>query len=111
VTIAYEGSDTVPKGIVTRTDPPADTNVKSGQAVTIYISLGRSQRVPDLRGTENLELAQQRLEALGLSVGSVTEEDDPNESVPPGAVLRTDPAPGTEIEENGVVNIVLRRRQ
>lgn len=101
----------MPKGIVTRTDPPADTNVKSGQAVTIYISLGRSQRVPDLRGTENLELAQQRLEALGLSVGSVTEEDDPNESVPPGAVLRTDPAPGTEIEENGVVNIVLRRRQ
>ncbi|MDQ5825175.1 MAG: protein kinase [Chloroflexota bacterium] len=111
VTIAYEGSDVVPKGIVTRTDPPADTSVKSGQAVTIYISLGRSQRVPELRGTENLELAQQRLEALGLSIGSVTEEDDPNESVPPGAVLRTDPAAGTEIEENGVVNIVLRRRQ
>ena len=111
VTIAREGSDTVPKGIVTRTDPPADTSVKSGQQVTIFVSMGRSQRVPDLRGTENLELAQQRLEALGLSVGSVTEEDDPNESVPPGAVLRTDPAAGTEIEENGVVNIVLRRRQ
>ncbi|MEA2573134.1 MAG: eukaryotic-like serine/threonine-protein kinase, partial [Chloroflexia bacterium] len=111
VTMASEGSQTVPKGIVARTDPPADTSVKSGQAVTIYVSLGRSQRVPDLRGTENLELAQQRLEALGLSVGAVIEEDDPNDSVPPGAVLRTEPAAGTEIEENGVVNIVLRRRQ
>jgi serine/threonine-protein kinase len=111
VVIAYEGSQTVPKGIVARTNPPADSSVKSGQQVTIYISLGRSQIVPDLRGTENLELAQQRLDALGLTVGSVTEEDDPNESVPPGAVLRTEPAAGTEIEENGVVNIVLRRRQ
>lgn len=111
VTIAYEGSQTVLKGIVTRTDPPADTNVKSGQEVKLYISLGKSQIVPDLRGTENLELAQQRLEALGLVVGSVTEEDDPNESVPPGAVIRTDPTAGTEVEENGVVNIVLRRRQ
>ncbi len=111
VSIAYEGSQTVPKGIVARTNPPADTSVKSGQEVTIYVSLGRSQIVPDLRGTENLELAQQRLEALGLTVGSVTEEDDPNESVPPGAVLRTEPKAGSEVEENGVVNIVLRRRQ
>lgn len=111
VRLAYEGSQAVPKGAVSRTEPPADSNVKSGQEVTVYISMGNAQRVPNLVGIENLDLARVQIEALGLQVGAVTEEDDPQESVPPGAVLRTDPPAGVLVEENGVVNIVLRRRQ
>lgn len=111
VQLAYEGSPTIPKGVVSRTNPPADASVKSGQTVQLWVSLGKTQKVPDLRGMENIDLAQQRIESVGLTLGQVTEEDDPTGSVPPGAVLRSDPPANTVVEEGGAVNVVIRRKQ
>lgn len=110
VLISYEGSASLPKGAVTRTFPAADASVKSGSTVQIFVSLGKTQKVPNLRGIENIDLAQQQLESAGLVLGTVTEEDDPTDSVPPGAVLRTDPKANVEVEENGVINVVIRRK-
>ena len=111
VQVAYEGSVTVPKGVVIRTAPPADSTVRPGDVVKLVISRGEVVEVPDLFGVENLDLARQRLEALGLSVGTVTEVEDPENRVPPGAVLLTDPPKGTVVEKGTAVNIQLRRRE
>ncbi len=48
---AFEASDTIPSGAVTRTDPPANSQVARGSTVTIYESTGPSQvAVPSVIG-------------------------------------------------------------
>jgi serine/threonine protein kinase len=110
VELAYEGSQTVLKGVVTRTEPIGGANVRPGDTIKLYISLGEVIAVPDLFGVESLEVATQRLGALGLNVGTVTEVDDPEGRVPPGAVLGQDPPKGTLLEKGAPVNLQLRKK-
>ena len=110
VRLAYEGSASVPKGVVIRSDPPGDANIRPGDTVTLVISRGEVVTVPDLRLVASADLAQDMLEQAGLFLGAVTEVDDPLESVPPGAVLSQDPASGTVVEKGTLVNITVRRK-
>jgi beta-lactam-binding protein with PASTA domain len=105
-----EGSDTVPEGVVIRTDPPADSNVRPGDTVRLIVSLGEVVAVPDLRLIENADVARERLEGVGLALGDITEIDDPSESVPPGAVLGQDPPSGRVVKKGTSVNIQIRRQ-
>lgn len=111
VQTALEGSDTIPKGVVIRSEPQADSSVRAGDAVTLVISRGEVSTVPDLVGIENADLARIRLEQAGLQLGEVIEIDDPGGTVPPGAVLRQNPPRGTVLERGSPVNIELRRRE
>lgn len=111
VRATQEGSSTVAEGVVIRTLPEAGKIVYPGDAVTLVISEGETVQVPYLIGIENAELAIQRLESVGLQIGNITEEDDPTESVPPGAVLRQTPASGTTLKKYSIVDIVMRRKQ
>ena len=111
VVFAYEGSVSIPKGVVIRSDPAADASVRPGDTVTLVVSRGEVVEVPDLRGTENLDIVQDRLDALGLTLGNVTEVDDPTGSVPPGAVFGQDPPPGTVADRGTPINLQLRRRE
>ena len=66
VTTADEVSPTVPKGSVTRTDPVAGTALKSGTAVTVYVSSGPAQvAVPAVEGKSEAD-ATAALKAVGL---------------------------------------------
>ena len=87
VDVINTGSDTVPKGVVITTKPGPKTSIKPGDSIQLLVSMGPSSIVPDLVGIENLDIATQRLQAANLQVGNVTEQDDPNDTVPPGAVL------------------------
>ncbi|HYP40544.1 MAG TPA: protein kinase [Chloroflexia bacterium] len=111
VQLAFEGSVTVPKGVVIRTEPPADSTVRPGDIIRLVVSRGEVAEVPNLRAIENVDVARGLLESQGLALGNVTEVDDPSESVPPGAVLSQDPAPGTILEKGTPVNVQIRRRQ
>ena len=111
VQVVLEGSATVPEGVVIRTDPDADTQVRPGDSVKLIVSIGEVVEVPDLLGIENVEVAATRLESLGLVLGTVTEVDDPTGSVPPGAVLAQDPAKGRVVRKGTPVNIQIRRRE
>jgi beta-lactam-binding protein with PASTA domain/tRNA A-37 threonylcarbamoyl transferase component Bud32 len=111
VQLAFEGSVTVPKGVVIRTEPPADSTVRPGDIIRLVVSRGEVAEVPNLKAIENVDVARGLLESQGLALGNVTEVDDPSESVPPGAVLSQDPAPGTILEKGTPVNIQIRRRQ
>jgi serine/threonine-protein kinase len=116
VRIEHEGSATIPKGVVTRSEPPGDASVRSGDTIKVFISMGPTVPAPNLKGIENVTLAQQRLEAVGLTLGTVTEVGraevgDDIGSVPFGAVYSQDPPPGTQVEKGGAVNIRIRRQE
>lgn len=111
VVFTYEGSLSIPKGVVIRSEPVADASVRSGDTVTLVVSRGEVVEVPDLRGTENIDVVQDRLDAIGLTLGNVTEEDDPTGGVPPGAVLGQEPPAGRLVEKGTPIDIRLRRRE
>jgi serine/threonine-protein kinase len=119
VVIAYEGSQNIPKGVVTRSEPPGDSSVCPGDTIRLFVSMGETVRVPDLRGmrqTPEEPLAQQALQAAGLTLGAITEVGradvgDDIDRVPPGNVYSQDPAPDTEVERGSLVNIRLRRQE
>ena len=69
VTIAQEGSQTIPLGNVIRTDPQAQ--VQSGGAVTLYVSVGDKVQVPDVYQQPHQQ-ATVALQQAGLTVGSVS---------------------------------------
>jgi eukaryotic-like serine/threonine-protein kinase len=110
VQLVQEGSDTIPEGVVIRSDPPAETNVRPGDTIKLIVSIGEVATVPDLRLLENADLARERLESVGLKLGDITEVEDPSESVPPGAVLSQDPPKDRVVKRGTTVNIELRRR-
>lgn len=111
VQVVSEGSDTIPKGVVIRTIPQGDSSVKPGSTVKLVVSRGEVATVPNLAGISDVDLARQRLEAANLELGNITEADDPNDSVPPGAVLSQNPAPGAVVEKYSPVDIVVRKKQ
>ena len=82
--------------------------VREGQSVTLTVSLGTQYvTVPDLTNYVQSD-AEQQLKALGVSV-LVTQAVDT--SVASGAVIRTDPAAGTQVAAGSTVIIYISRPQ
>ena len=75
-----------------------------GVAAAVIVSLRGSVDVPDVAGKTQTEAAQ-ALEAAGLEVGAVAEASDPE--APAGAVIRQDPAAGTEVDKGSAVDLTL----
>ena len=98
-------SDTVPAGLVVQTDPNPGVEQLRGSEVALVVSAGRPS-VPDIRaGTDSgTAVATVRDADLTAVVGTDQEFDD---TVPVGAVLRTDPAAGTELAVNAPVTLIL----
>jgi eukaryotic-like serine/threonine-protein kinase len=93
----------VPADHVISQDPTGEG--RQGTTVTLVVSAGpRQVDVVDVRG-ELLEEAEAALAAADLRLGSVTEAHD--ESVPPGAVISSDPAPREVIDEASEVDLVV----
>nr|ANY57919.1 Penicillin-binding protein [uncultured bacterium] len=83
----------VPVGSVTRFDPAPGTELRRGQTVTLYVSLGRAPvEVPDVIG-QAADAAAGNLESLGFSVART---DGRSAEVDTGQVMAVDPAPGVE---------------
>lgn len=100
-------SDTVPEGYVVRTDPASQTEVQSGELVTVYVSRGpqqRTTRVPDLTGM-NIDDAKRMLASYKLRVNQVREVEDEDED--PGTVLEQTPPADTKVDEGSAVDLVV----
>ena len=101
-----EYSDEVKENFVIRTDPVAQSTLKEGQVVTIYVSLGRERiEVPNL-ANYTLADAQQSLKEKDLRYSIVEEYSN---SVTPGCVISQSPAPETEVERNSVVTLTVSK--
>jgi eukaryotic-like serine/threonine-protein kinase len=103
-TVQTEASQTVPKGQVIRTEPPAGSKVERGAPVVIFRSGGNGVIIPQLRGVLEAEaLAKVATEAPGVKVDITTRPVvDPTEV---GTVVAQSPAAGTEVDPGSTLSI------
>ncbi len=95
-------------GYIYKQSPVSGRTVREGQSVTLTVSLGTQYvTVPDLTNYVQSD-AEQQLKALGVSV-LVTQAVDT--SVASGAVIRTDPAAGTQVAAGSTVILYISRPQ
>ena len=97
VTIITEPSTEVEAGKVIRTEPPAGTQVKQGDAVTLVVSAKPNQvSVPSVANLPEAD-AKANLEADAYQL-NVTRAEESSETVAAGSAIRTDPPSGTLVD-------------
>lgn len=104
--IVQQAHNKVAQGIVIETDPPAGTDVETGQEITLYVSSGPEILygiVPDVT-TLSKDDAKKRLEQEGFKLGTVTETDDLS---PKDTVLSQDPKEGELYAKGNTVNLTV----
>jgi eukaryotic-like serine/threonine-protein kinase len=96
---------TVPVNQVISQSPKGGDRAKKGSSITLQVSRGTGQiTITDVAGATVAD-ATRLLKEQGLKVGSIRRT--PNDTVPLGSVIRTDPAAGTAVGRNfGVVLVV-----
>lgn len=97
-------------GTVIRSDPKEGEEAAVAETVVLYVATsdsGNRSRVPDLTGLNWLSdknAVINILDQVGLSIGSVTEEDS-NEAK--GIIIGQTPSGGTEVKNGSAVNITV----
>ncbi|MDX6642839.1 MAG: eukaryotic-like serine/threonine-protein kinase, partial [Solirubrobacteraceae bacterium] len=105
VSVSREASDTIAFGNVTRTVPPAGTQIDKQSTVTMFVSTGPPQvAIPAVIG-KGQDSATADIINAGLKV-SVTEQDSSKE---PGTVLNQTPGAGTLAPKGSTVDLVVAR--
>ncbi|MEU7515336.1 Stk1 family PASTA domain-containing Ser/Thr kinase [Streptomyces sp. NPDC042898] len=100
-------SDVYERGTVMAVDPAPGERVRGNATVTLTLSRGPEiVKVPNLRN-KPLADAKRILKAEGLAPGVVTEEF--SDSVAQGAVIGSDPEPGTERRPDSAVALVVSK--
>jgi eukaryotic-like serine/threonine-protein kinase len=98
-------SDTVAKGQVISSDPPAGESHTKGSTVTLTVSKGpQGVTVPKLTGLTQAD-AEAQLKSLGLT-SQVTEQES---SKTAGTVLAQDPAPNSTVKKGDNVNLTVAK--
>jgi serine/threonine-protein kinase len=98
-----EASDSVPAGQVTRTDPPAGTQVEKGSGVTVFVSSGPAQvTVPPVTGLTSDE-ADQAIKNVGLKPDGNCVSGTPVGSQD-STVLNQNPAPNSKADKGSTVS-------
>jgi beta-lactam-binding protein with PASTA domain/tRNA A-37 threonylcarbamoyl transferase component Bud32 len=107
VTRRFENSETVPEGVVIRTDPPAGTEVERGSFVAVFESAGVEEfTIPQVEG-ETEEVARALIEAQGFAVGRV--EYTLTEDIPEQTVISQSPSSGTPAAAGSLVDLIVSR--
>jgi eukaryotic-like serine/threonine-protein kinase len=90
---------------VTEQDPPSGSEAEEGSTVTLTVSRGLSVRVPDVRGDERVK-AKATVEREQLLV---EETQRSSSRVKGGNVIDTVPPPGTTVDCESTVTLVVSR--
>ncbi|MFE4614796.1 Stk1 family PASTA domain-containing Ser/Thr kinase [Streptomyces sp. NPDC056747] len=100
-------SDVYERGTVMAVDPAPGERVRGNATVVLTLSRGPEiVKVPNLRNKPLAE-AKRLLKAEGLAPGVITEEF--SDSVAQGAVIGSDPEPGTERRPDSAVALVVSK--
>ncbi|MFF5501781.1 Stk1 family PASTA domain-containing Ser/Thr kinase [Streptomyces roseolus] len=100
-------SDAYERGTVMAVDPAPGARVRSHAAVTLTVSRGpETVKVPNLKN-KPLDEAKRMLTAQGLAPGMVTSAF--STTVAQGAVIGSDPEPGTERAPDSAVALVVSK--
>jgi eukaryotic-like serine/threonine-protein kinase len=104
---SLEASDSVPEGIVIRTEPEAGALVKPEDTVTLVISSGAPDvEVPDVFGT-TVEGATGRLNAVGLNAQVASQSVATNDPALDQRVVFQTPAAGASVDAGSTVTITI----
>ncbi|MTD53609.1 Stk1 family PASTA domain-containing Ser/Thr kinase [Amycolatopsis pithecellobii] len=103
-------NNTVAAGLAVRTDPTAGTGAVRGSAVTVVLSSGRPT-VPDISTSTSLTQAETAIIAAELIPQHDATTDEFSSTVANGNVIRVDPGPGTQLDVNAPVTIVVSKGQ
>jgi hypothetical protein len=97
VTSTSEPSQSTAEGLVLRTSPAEGSPAKEGDSVLLFVSSGPPQGKIQVPAVVRLpaDEAEHILTDSGLKVRRVSE---PNDTTPEGQVIRTEPAPATEVD-------------
>lgn len=88
---------------VTEQDPPSGSEADEGSTVMLTVSRGLSVRVPDVRGDEFAK-AKSAVEREQLGV---EDRQRPSRNVKAGDVIDTEPPPGTTVDCQSTVTLVV----
>ena len=105
--VIYSSHSRIPKGVIIRTIPDANTIVRVGDSVSLVISSTRKQgthHLPDLRNL-SLQDAKKTLDSLGFRLGELTVESDSTNL--PNTVIRQQPKHGEFLPENFKINLTV----
>ncbi len=100
--------DAAPAGTVLASEPGAAVRLLRGDVVTLTVSGGRPV-VPAVAPGTAVEVAEQAVRDVGLSPVRTAAAAEFSTTVPAGAVLRTDPGPGTAVPVGSEVVLVVSR--
>ena len=106
--LLQEYTDTIEKDHVIRTAPAAGEELKEGQTVTLYISLGPEMRDANVPAVTNqsLETAKTILNMQGVKIDIQVKEEN-NDTVAEGGIIRTEPAAGEKMKTGDTVIIYI----
>ena len=106
--VQMEFSDTVEQDNVIRTNPAAGEELKEGQTVILYVSMGpemKEAKVPAVTN-QSLDTAKTILNMQGVKIDiQVTEEN--SDTVEKGGIIRTEPAAGEMMKTGDTVIIYI----
>ena len=105
-TVRRAFSEVVPSGRVVGTDPTSGSRVKKGKTVTLVLSKGKERfTLPSVRGKSEAQ-ARQQLSALPIKVAPAASQQ-PDDTVPAGAVIGTNPPADSKVKRDQVVTILV----
>ncbi|MCW0213258.1 MAG: Stk1 family PASTA domain-containing Ser/Thr kinase [Pseudonocardia sp.] len=108
VSVTEEHRDDVAANLVAGTTPAVASRLLRGSPVTLTVSSGRPV-VPAVAPGATVAAAEQALRDAELTPVRSTAAAEFSETVPEGAVVRTDPAAGAALPIGGAVTLVLSK--
>ncbi|QJY49554.1 Stk1 family PASTA domain-containing Ser/Thr kinase [Pseudonocardia broussonetiae] len=97
-----------PAGAVLAVDPPVGAQLLRGEIVTLTVSTGRPV-VPPVEAGTDVAGAEQLVRDAGLTPTRDSSDAEFSDSVPEGAVIRTEPPAGQAVDIGGAVTLVVSR--
>jgi serine/threonine protein kinase/beta-lactam-binding protein with PASTA domain len=103
---SQEYDNSVPSNTVLRAEPAEGTPLQPNSTVSVVLSKGRPA-VPDIRPGTALPDAEQAIKTAQLT--PVRGADDYDAEVPQGAVIRTTPGAGSQLNIGGQVTLIVSK--
>jgi len=104
--VREQPNDGLPAGIVAEAVPGPATRVRKGSSVALTVSTGHP-RVPSVPPGTAVPDAERMLRDAGLTPREDSARYSPHPNAPPGTVIGTSPAAGTEVTLASPVTLVL----
>ncbi|WP_434448340.1 Stk1 family PASTA domain-containing Ser/Thr kinase [Lentzea sp. E54] len=101
-------SNDVPIGTVISSDPAANTELRKNGSVKLVVSRGKPV-VPFINVGAEVDAATKEIEAAGLKAVKDAAKDAFHDTVPIGKVVGLDPRPGTALNLDSPVTLVLSK--